>query len=62
MRKTHTSTASKTRYNEKAYDRFLVTVKKGEQDKILKYAQSMGMSMNGFIVQSIEVQMKKGTN
>lgn len=59
MRKTHTSTAVKSRYNEKAYDRFLVTVKKGEKDDIQQCAQSVGMSLNGFIVQAINEHMQR---
>jgi predicted HicB family RNase H-like nuclease len=62
MRKTHTSTAVKRRYNAKAYDRFTISVKKGQKEEIQQYAQSMGMSMNGFIVNAIEDAMKKGTN
>ena len=62
MRKTHTSTAVKRRYNAKAYDRFTISVKKGQKEEIQQYAQSIGMSMNGFIVKAIEDAMKKDTN
>ena len=33
-----TSTDSKRKYNEKAYDRLYITVPKGDKDKISKYA------------------------
>ena len=58
-RKTHTSSAVKRRYNEKTYDRLLITVKKGQKEVIQQYAKSMGMSMNAFMVQAIEEAMKQ---
>ena len=57
-----TSSAVKDRYNKKAYDRFLLTVRKGQKDEIQQYAESIGMSLNGFIIQAIEEAMKKDTN
>ena len=41
-----TSTASKRKYNEKAYDRISVTVPKGEKDRIKAFAESQGQSVN----------------
>lgn len=45
-RKTVTSTAVKTRWNRKHYDRLSLFVKKGEKDHIKAYAQEHGMSVN----------------
>ena len=45
-RKTVTSTAVKTRWNNRHYDRLSLFVKKGEKEKIMAYAQSQGLSMN----------------
>lgn len=44
-----TSTASKQKYNEKAYDRIALTVKKGQREQIQEYAKSKGMSLNSYI-------------
>lgn len=52
-------TKANDKYNKKAYDRFLVTVKKGEQDKIKAYAESKGLSLNGYINKLIAEDMEK---
>ena len=44
-----TSSAVKRKYNEKAYDRFTVSVKKGDKEKIVAFAAARGESLNGFI-------------
>lgn len=44
-----TSTASKRKYNEKAYDRISVTVPKGEKEKIQEFAMSRGHTVNSLI-------------
>lgn len=59
MRKTHTSSAVKRRYNEKAYDRIYLSVKKGMKDVITAHAASLGESTNAFILRAIEEQMKR---
>lgn len=55
-----TSTASKNKYNEKAYDRVNLILKKGQKDIIKKHAKSRGMSLNGYINALIEADMKQG--
>lgn len=55
-----TSTASKNKYNAKAYDQLRVNVKKGERDKIKAYAESKGMSLNGYINDLIKKDMEQG--
>lgn len=52
-------TKANQKYNEKAYDRFLLTVSKGEKDKIKKFAESKGKSLNGYICELIRNDMKE---
>lgn len=54
-----TSTASKRKYNEKAYDRIALTVPKGKKEEYRKLAESKGMSLNGFINKLLEDSASK---
>ena len=54
-----TSTASKAKYNAKAYDEIKVRVRKGEKERIRAFAQSQGKTVNGFIYDLIRAEMKK---
>lgn len=56
-----TSTASKQRYNEKAYDRIALTVKKGEKDRLKAHAEQQGETLNGFINRAIDETIKRDT-
>ena len=47
------------RYNKKAYDRINVIVKKGQREIIKAFAASQGKSLNRFICDAIEYQMKQ---
>ena len=47
------------RYNKKASDRINVIVKKGQRQIIKDFAASQGKSLNRFICDAIEYQMKK---
>lgn len=47
------------RYNKKAYDRINVIVKKGQRQIIKDFAASQGKSLNRFICDAIEYQMKQ---
>ena len=47
------------RYNKKAYDRINVIVKKGQRESIKAFAASQGKSLNRFICDAIEFQMKQ---
>lgn len=47
------------RYNKKAYDRINVIVKKGQRQIIKDYAAAQGKSLNRFILDAVEEQMKK---
>ena len=46
------------KYNAKAYDQMKVIVKKGQRDIIKAYAESRGMSLNGYINTLIREDMK----
>ena len=57
-----TSTASKAKYNAKAYDEIKVRVRKGEKDEIKAFAASRGLSLNEFITTAIlEAMNRAGT-
>ena len=49
-----TSTASKNKYNAKAYDRLNVVVKKGLKPLIKEPAENMDMSTNALIIYALE--------
>ena len=46
------------RYNKKAYDRIEIKVKKGRKGDIFAYAADHGKSVNQFIVELIEREMR----
>lgn len=48
------------RYNKKAYDRIDVVVPKGQREIIKTFAASQGKSLNRFICDAIDFQMKQG--
>ena len=54
-----TSTASKNKWNANNYDQLRVIVKKGEKDIIKAYAESKGMSLNGYINKLIKEDMEQ---
>ena len=61
-KKKKTSTASKAKYNAKAYDEIKVRVHKGEKDEIKAFAASRGLSLNEFITTAIlEAMNRAGT-
>ena len=47
------------RYNKKAYDRIDVVVPKGQRQIIKDFAASQGKSLNRFICDAIDEQMKE---
>ena len=55
-----TSTKSKQKYNAKAYDRIALNVNIGQREILKAYAESKGMSLNGYINMLIENDMKQG--
>jgi uncharacterized protein (DUF1778 family) len=51
------------KYNEKAYDRIALNVKKGKREEIKAFADSKGETVNGFINRAINEAMgKEGQN
>ena len=46
------------RYNKKAYDRINIIVKKGQRQIIKDFAASQGKSLNRFILDAVEKEMK----
>lgn len=52
------------KYVRNNYDRIVLTVHKGERDKIRNYASILGESMNGFIIRAITetIERDKGVN
>ena len=47
------------RYNKKTYDRINIVVKKGERDIIKEFAASQGKSLNRFVLDAVEAEMKR---
>lgn len=54
-----TSWQVKQKYNDKAYDKIYITVPKGQKDIIKEYAESKGKSVNGYINDLIQEDMKR---
>lgn len=54
-----TSAEVKERYNKKAYEDIRLRVKKGEKEKIQARADKLQKSINGYIVDLIEEDLKK---
>lgn len=50
------------KYNEKAYDRIALTVKKGEKDRLKAHAEQQGETLNGFINRAIGETIKRDTD
>lgn len=42
-------TEASAKYNAKAYEEIKLRVKKGQKEQIANYAESKGMSLNGYI-------------
>ena len=54
-----TSVAVKEKYNKKAYDDIRLRVKKGKKEEIQARADELGKSLNGYVVDLIEEDLKK---
>lgn len=55
MSKSQTKASNK--YNAKAYDRIALQVYKGQKEKIKAFAESQGLSLNGYINKLIAEDM-----
>lgn len=47
------------RYQDKAYDKVLVRLRKGKKDTVQAHAAARGESVNGFINRAIDSQMER---
>lgn len=47
------------RYQDKAYDKILIRLPKGQKDTIQVHAQAQGESVNGFIGRAISETMER---
>ena len=54
-----TSSASKYKYNLKAYDRIGLTTPKGEKEQIQAAAAVAGESVNGYILTAVRERMER---
>lgn len=52
-----TSTASKNKYNSKAYDQIPLRVPKGKKQEIREHADGLNKSLNSYIVELIDNDM-----
>ena len=53
------ATRANARYKEKTYERVYLQVKKGEKDRLKEYAESVGMSVNAFVLSAIEEKIEQ---
>lgn len=51
--------AANNRYNDKAYDRINIVVKKGKKEIIQAHAAVQGESVNGFINKAIDEKLER---
>jgi len=56
------STSAKHKYNRNNYDYIGLYLPKGYKDRIRKYAELLGLSVNSFIKSSIDSQLEAGQN
>ena len=53
-KKSNASTRAKRKYNEKAYDRLTMNIKKGRKDELKAIAEEQGQSLNAFVLSAID--------
>lgn len=54
------TTKYKNEFINKSYDRVNLTMPKGMKEDVKKYAESKGLSLNGYINKLIEQDLKQG--
>ncbi len=59
MRYSDAQKEATARYNKKHYERIDLVVKKGQRQIIKDFAASQGKSLNRFILDLVEAEMKK---
>lgn len=58
-KKQNASTRAKRKYNEKAYDRLTMNIKKGRKDEIKTIAEQQGQSLNAFVLSAIDEKIER---
>ena len=58
-KKQNASTRAKRKYNEKAYDRLTMNIKKGRKDEIKTIAEQQGQSLNAFVLSDIDEKIER---
>ena len=58
-KKPNASTRAKRKYNEKAYDRLTMNIKKGRKDELKAIAEEQGQSLNAFILTAIDEKIDR---
>jgi len=58
-KKQNASTKAKRKYNEKAYDRLTMNIKKGRKDELKTIADSQGRSLNAFVLSAIDEKIER---
>lgn len=53
------ATRANARYKDKAYERVYLQVKKGEKDRLKEFAESVGMSVNSFVLSAVEEKIEQ---
>jgi len=59
MKNSDAKIKANNRYTEKTYDRLSIYIPKGQKEIIKSYADKQNKSLNGFIVDAIEKEIKK---
>lgn len=57
--KQNSSTKAKRKYNDKNYDRIIISVKKGHKGELKTIAEKEGYSLNSLICEAIEEKIDK---
>ena len=58
-KKQNASTKAKRKYNEKAYDRLTMNIKKGRKDELKTIADSQGRSLNAFVLSARDEKIER---
>lgn len=58
-KKQKASTRAKRKYNDKAYDRLTMNIKKGRKDELKTIADGQGLSLNAFILTAIDEKIDR---
>jgi len=62
MKNSKAKIKANNKYTEKTYDRLSIYIPKGQKEVIKSHADKHNKSLNGYIVDAIEKQIKKDSN